>query len=60
MLRLRDGQVSLWEHLLPADVRLLSAELSSIDALLDDERFLAPFVRRFACRIGRPTVPIET
>ena len=60
MLRLHDGQVSLWEQVLPAEVRLLSTELSAIDALLDDDRFLAPFVRRFGCRIGRPTVPIET
>ena len=30
------------------------------DALLDDERFLAPFVERFWCPIGRPTIPIET
>lgn len=54
MLGLHDGQVSLWEQVLPAEVRLLSSELSAIDALLDDDRFLAPFVRRFACRIGRP------
>jgi hypothetical protein len=60
MLRLRDGQVRLWEHMLPAEVRLLSPELATIDRLLDDARFLAPFVSRFACRIGRPTVPIET
>jgi len=52
--------VSLWEHVLPAEVRLLSAELVTIDAPLDDNRFLAPFVRRLACRIERPTVPIAT
>src|SRR2546428_2356323 len=60
MLRLRDGQLVLWEALLPAQAKLLSAELAEIDALLDDDRFLAPFVARFACTIGRPTVPIET
>ena len=60
MLRLRDGQVSLWEHVLPAEVRLLSSELAAIDRLLDDDRFLSPFVKRLGCRIGRPTVPIET
>src|SRR5438105_6954900 len=60
MLRLHDGQVSLWEHVLPEEVRLLSAELTVIDALLDDDRFLAPFARRFACGFGRPTIPIDT
>jgi IS5 family transposase len=60
MLRLRDGQLVLWDALLPAQAKLLSAELAEIDALLDDERFLVPFVARFACTIGRPTVPIET
>jgi len=60
MLRLRDGQGTVWEELLPPEVRLLSPELAAVDALLDDERFLAPFVERFACAIGRPTIPIET
>jgi IS5 family transposase len=60
MLRLRDGQATVWEELLPAEVRLLSAELAAIDRLLDDGRFLEPFTQRFACPIGRPTVPIES
>ncbi len=60
MLRLRNGQTVLWEALLPPQARLLSEELTAVDALLGDERFLAPFTARFACRIGRPTVPIET
>jgi len=60
MLRLRDGQATVWEELLPPEVRLLSPELAAVDALLEDERFLAPFAERFACPIGRPTVPIES
>ncbi|MDA8282533.1 MAG: ISNCY family transposase [Actinomycetota bacterium] len=60
MLRLHDGQATLWEQLLPEVVHLLPEELTRIDALLDDEGFLAPFVRRFNCRIGRPTVPIDS
>jgi len=60
MLRLRDGQATVWEELLPPEVRLLSPELAAVDALLDDPRFLAPFVERFACPIGRPTIPIES
>jgi transposase, IS5 family len=60
MLRLRDGQATVWEELLPEEVRLLSPELAEVDALLDDPRFLEPFVERFSCPIGRPTIPIET
>jgi IS5 family transposase len=60
MLRLRDGQATVWEELLPEQVRLLSPELEAIDALLDDERFLRPFIERFWCPIGRPTIPIES
>lgn len=60
MLRLRNGQTDLWELLLPPGLRLLSAELQSIDGLLDDDRFLAPFSARLACSIGRPTIPMET
>lgn len=60
MLRLRDGQADLFDALMPAEAKVLSNELAAVDALLDDDRFLAPFVARFNCPIGRPTVPIET
>ncbi len=60
MLRLRDSQAVLWEELLPPEARLLSDELAAIDALLDDDKFLEPFVAWFACPVGRPTVPIES
>jgi IS5 family transposase len=51
---------SLWESVLPAELRELPPELAKIDAILDDERFLAPFRRRLTSRLGRPTIPIET
>ena len=60
MLRLRDGQAELFDAVMPAEVRTLSLELAAVDQLLDDDRFLAPFVARFACPVGRPTIPIET
>src|SRR5438552_17621508 len=60
MLRLRDGQAELFDSVMPAEVRTLSPELAAVDQVLDDERFLEPFVARFACSIGRPTIPIET
>jgi hypothetical protein len=36
MLRLRDGQGTLWDEFLPPEVRVLSDELTAIDTLLDD------------------------
>jgi len=60
MLRLRDGQQSVWEELLPPEALVLAPELAAVDRLLEDERFLQPFVERFACPVGRPTIPIET
>lgn len=58
MLRLQNQQPSLWEAVLPPEVFCLSEELAAIDRLLDDERFLNPFLERFNTRIGRPTVPV--
>jgi IS5 family transposase len=60
MLRLRDQQTTLWDPVLPPGAKVLSEELAAIDRLLDDERFMSPFIVRFNCRIGRPTIPIET
>ncbi|HVC05137.1 MAG TPA: ISNCY family transposase [Candidatus Acidoferrales bacterium] len=57
---MRDGQGTLWEEFLPPEVRVLSDELTAIDRLLDDDRFLEPFSKRLACNEGRPTIPMET
>lgn len=60
MLRLRGGQLTIWDTILPAEVRELSAELAKIDALLDDDRFFKPYMKKFNQRMGRPTVPVDT
>ncbi len=60
MLRLRDSQVELFDAIMPSEAKVLSEELAAVDELLDDGRFLQPFVARFNCAIGRPTIPIET
>ena len=60
MLRERAVGESLWEAVLPEELRELPSELAKVDAVLDDERFLAPFRARLTARIGRPTIPIET
>jgi IS5 family transposase len=61
MLKLRDEQLTLWDTLLPEEVRKLPAELAIIDELLDDERFLQPFIEKHPTKskMGRPTYPIE-
>jgi IS5 family transposase len=56
MLRERSVGESLWE----AELRELPAELAKVDAILDDDRFLAPFRSRLTARSGRPTIPIES
>src|SRR5437667_4641840 len=60
MLRERAVGESLWESVLPAELRELPAELAKVDAILDDDRFLAPCRWRLPATIGRPTIPIET
>ena len=60
MLRERAVGESLWEAVLPAELRQLPAELGKVDAILDEDRFLAPFRSRLTASIGRPTIPIET
>jgi IS5 family transposase len=59
VLRTVGDQVSLWESLLPDEVRRLPGELARVDALLDDPAFFAPFVPFFDPRMGRPSTPME-
>jgi IS5 family transposase len=61
MLKLRDQQLTLWDSILPEPIRSLPAELAVIDELLDDERFLQPFVALHpkGKKSGRPTFAIE-
>lgn len=67
MLRLAaDHTGTLWDALLPEEVRLLPEDLARADALLADPALLAPFEahwRRHAPRglvDGRPTIPMAT
>jgi IS5 family transposase len=71
VLRLEAGQVlSLWDEVLPIEVRELPRDLQQIDALLRDPGLLAPVAAhwraeaevsgRSAAGHGRPTVAIET
>jgi transposase, IS5 family len=64
MLRLAGGQVeSLFDELLPVEVRELPAELAVLDRLLADPRLLAPIEQAWAQtarRHGRPTIPMAS
>jgi IS5 family transposase len=63
MLRLDNSSQqnpSLWELVLPPELFQMNEELTQVDKLLDDERFLAPFKERFDIRMGRPTTAVAT
>lgn len=60
MLRTRNDQLTLWDAILPQELLALPEQLAKIDALLDDERFFAPFRAHFHPAEGRPSIPIET
>jgi len=64
MLRLAGGQVeSLFDELLPVEVRELPADLAALDRLLADRRLLAPITQAWAQtaqRHGRPTIPMTS
>jgi IS5 family transposase len=60
VLRETDPRTTIWELLLPEELKRLPAELVAVDAYLDDERFVATFRALFDRRLGRPSVPIDT
>jgi transposase, IS5 family len=63
MLRLSGGQVeSLWDEVLPGEVRELPEDLAALDVLLRDAALTQPIAahwRREAISRGRPTIPME-
>jgi transposase, IS5 family len=64
MLRLVGGQVeSLWDEVLPGEVRELPDDLAALDVLLRDAALLEPIAaswRREAVAHGRPTISMAT
>jgi IS5 family transposase len=55
-----DPQPTLWESLLPDELRQLPPGLSGVDRLLDDPALFEPFRPFFDPAKGRPSIPIET
>src|ERR1700739_1887296 len=53
-------QCSVWESVLPEELRRLPEELARGDALLDDPVFFAPFAPFFDPRMGRPSTSMES
>ena len=63
MLRIENSSQqhpTLWESVLPPELFKMNEELTTIDKLLDDERFLAPFREKFCTHMGRPTTAVAT
>jgi IS5 family transposase len=63
MLRLDNDnqkQPFLWETVLPPELFQMNEELTQVDKLLSDERFLAPFKAKFGTDMGRPTTAVVT
>jgi DNA polymerase III psi subunit len=63
MLRLPGGQVeSLWDEVLPGEVRELPEDLAALDVLLRDARLMQPIAARWrgeAIAHGPPRIPME-
>jgi transposase, IS5 family len=63
MLRLSGRQVeSLWDEVLPSEVRELPRDLAALDVLLGDPELLAPIASHWrgeAIAHGRPTIPMQ-
>jgi IS5 family transposase len=64
MLRLSGGQVeSLWDEVLPGEVRELPADLAALDVLLRDPALLEPISASWqqqAVAQGRPTISMQS
>ncbi len=63
MLRLDNSsqqKPSLWESVLPPELLRMNEELTQVDKLLGDDRFLVPFRERFGTTMGRPTTAVST
>ena len=59
MLVLSDKQKDFWDSVLPKELLKLNEELTTIDQILNDDRFFKPIVEKFNTKWGRPTIPVS-
>ncbi len=57
MLRTHQNQTTLWDAILPEPLLSLPTELEYVDQILNDERFMLPFLENFNSSMGRPNWP---
>jgi transposase, IS5 family len=66
---LADGAESLWDEILPAEVKALPGDLAKLDELLSDSALLAPIAVRWERELneasrhsprGRPSIAMES
>lgn len=53
MLKLHEEQLTLWDTIILESIWTLPGELAKVDALLDDERFMQPFLEKHQTIRGR-------
>ncbi len=59
MLRIDNKQISIFEFMLPEELKKLPDELAMVDSFLNDEKFVKPFVDHFHKTLGRPSTPVQ-
>ena len=59
MLRVDNKQISIFEYMLPEELKKLPDELAMVDSFLNDEKFIEPFVEHFHKTLGRPSTPVQ-
>ena len=59
MLQRKKYQPDFWDSIIPQEALELNEELSTIDGILDDERFFMPYLEKFSKNMGRPSTPIS-
>lgn len=49
MLKFYNEQLTIWDYVLPEPILELSLELKTIDKILEDEKFMQPFLSKGVC-----------
>jgi hypothetical protein len=60
MLVVKDPQQCFLETMLLLEILELNKEQAIMDVILNDDRFLEPFLKKFKTTTGRPTTSVES